>query len=286
MTVEGNSIQSKIVLEEHEMTDEELTARLAKPRFPRASRYDARWIVDNLMGPHVLWLAEYLSETLELKPGMRVLDLGCGKAVSAIFFAKEFGVQVTAADLWIKPSENQKRIDAAGMAASVTPIHAEAHALPFAEESFDAIVSLDAYQYFGTDDLYLGAIAKFLRPGGRIGIVVPGLAHEIAEVPAHLRPWWEWDFCCFHSPDWWRRHWTKTGLVTVESSDWMEDGHALWLDWYRAVLPLLTGFHAKSSADGIAMLEADTDKLFGFTRTVARKGDGDWIAGDALAEIL
>jgi ubiquinone/menaquinone biosynthesis C-methylase UbiE len=267
------------------MTNAELTARLAKPRFPRSNRCDGRWIVDNLMGPHVLWLAEYLSEALELKPGMRVLDLGCGKGISSIFLAKEFGVQVVAADLWIKPSENARRIEAAGAAASVTPVHAEAHALPFAEKSFDAIVSLDAYQYFGTDDLYLGTIAKFLKPGGRLGIVCPGLAHEIEAVPENIKPWWEWDFCCFHSPAWWRRHWAKTGLVTVETADWMEDGHALWLDWYRAVLPLLEGFHLKSSADGIAMLEADREKLFGFTRAVARKNDVAYLAGDALADI-
>ena len=108
---------------------EDLKARLAKPRFPRSSQYDPHWIVDNLMGPHVLWLAEYLSEKLALKPGMRVLDLGCGKAVSSIFFAKEFGVHVTAADLWIKPHDNQMRIDAARLTDRVTPILAEAHTL-------------------------------------------------------------------------------------------------------------------------------------------------------------
>ncbi len=253
------------------MTNEELTARLAKPRFPRSSRYDGRWIVDNLMGPHVLWLAEQLCEALVLEPGMRVLDLGCGKAISSIFLAKEFGVEVVAADLWISATENAHRIAAAGVAEHVVPVHAEAHALPLAHDSFDAIVSLDAYQYFGTDDLYPGTIAKFLKPGGRLGIVVPGLAHEIDAVPKAIEPWWEWDFCCFHSPAWWRRHWAKTGLVTVETCDWLADGHALWLDWYRAVLPLLTGFHAKSSADGIAMLEADTEKLFGFTRVIGRR---------------
>ena len=253
------------------MTDQELTARLAKARFPKSSRYDGRWIMDNMMGPHVLWLAEYLSEALELKPGMKVLDLGCGKAISSIFFAREFGVDVVAADLWIKPTENVRRVDEAGIAHRVTPVHAEAHALPFAEESFDAIVSLDAYHYFGTDDLYLGTIAKFLKPGGRLGIVVPGLAREIDAVPAHLTPWWEWDFCAFHSPAWWRRHWAKTGLVTVETADWMSDGHALWLEWDSIVAPLMTGFHAKSSADGVAMLTADAEKLLGFTRVVARK---------------
>jgi len=266
------------------MADAELTARLAKARFPRASRYDGRWIVDNLMGPNVLWLAEYLSGKLSLQPGMRVLDLGCGKALSSIFFAKEFGVEVTAADLWIKPEENRKRIDAAGVGHLVTPVHAEAHALPLTHKSFDAIVSLDAYQYFGTDDLYLGYILKFLKPGGRIGIVCPGLAHEIGEPPAHLKPWWEWDFCCFHSPGWWRNHWQKTGLVTVECADWMEDGHALWLDWYRATVHLLEGFHRQGAVDGIAMLEADREKLFGFTCVVAEAKEGDWFSPNAVEQ--
>src|SRR5258708_34434184 len=147
------------------MNDEELTARLAKPQVPRSSKYDGRWVVDNLRGPNVLWLAEYASEALSLAPGMRVLDLGCGKAVSSIFFAKEFGVAVTAADLWIKPDENAQRIAAAGIGDRGFPVHAGAQALPFASEQFDVIVRLAAYQYFGTDALYLGTIAKFLKPG-------------------------------------------------------------------------------------------------------------------------
>src|SRR3977135_114682 len=124
------------------MDKDELKKRLAKQRFPRSSAYDPMWIIENLMGPHVLWLAEYLAEAVPLRPGMRVLDLGCGKAISSTFFAQEFGVQVTAADLWIKPTENARRIEAAGLADRVTPVHVEAHALPFAEASFDAIVSL------------------------------------------------------------------------------------------------------------------------------------------------
>lgn len=53
------------------------------------------------MGPNVLWLTEFLGQAMELQPGMRVLDMGCGRALSSIFLAKEFGVQVWAADLWI-----------------------------------------------------------------------------------------------------------------------------------------------------------------------------------------
>ena len=59
------------------------------------------------------------------------------------------------------------------------PIHAEAHALPFADGFFDAVVSVDAYHYFGTDQLYLSTRwHRCCGPAGRIGIVVPGLVEE------------------------------------------------------------------------------------------------------------
>jgi len=58
------------------------------------------------MGPNSLWLTEWLCEAIDLKPNMRVLDLGCGKAISSVFLAKEFGVQVWAYDLWIKATDN------------------------------------------------------------------------------------------------------------------------------------------------------------------------------------
>jgi cyclopropane fatty-acyl-phospholipid synthase-like methyltransferase len=84
-------------------------------QFPRSQNYDLNWVQENQMGPNVLWLAEAVSQVMDLKPGMRVLDMGCGKAISSIFLAKEFGLQVWAADLWISPTENWQRILAAGV---------------------------------------------------------------------------------------------------------------------------------------------------------------------------
>jgi hypothetical protein len=46
-----------------------------------------------------------------------------------------------------------------------------------------------------------------------------------------LLAFWEWDFCSFHSPDWWRKHWEKTRLVTVESAGLVAGGWNLWLRW-------------------------------------------------------
>lgn len=246
----------------------ELASLPARDQFPRSAAYDPEWVLANLMGPNVLWLTEALTQAMDLRPGMRVLDMGCGRAVSSIFLAKEFAVEVWATDLWIKPTENWQRITEAGVAGRVFPIYAEAHALPFAEGFFDALVSMDAYHYFGTDDLYLGYYSRFVKPGGQIGIVVPGLAHEFTgALPEHLVPYWEWDFYSFHSPAWWHAHWQKTGKVDVTLADSVPDGWRHWLQW----LELCTEQGYPSDPRETEMLRVDNGCNFGFTRMVARK---------------
>jgi SAM-dependent methyltransferase len=264
-------------VQRHQNHDRVIAEKLKPAEFPRSASYDPEWALENLMGPNVLWLAESLSQVMELQPGLRVLDLGCGKAVSSIFLAKEFGVQVWATDLWIEAGENRRRICEAGVEEMVFPIHAEAHALPYAEGFFDALVSLDAYHYFGTDDLYLGRyFAPLVRPGGQIGIVVPGVVREFdGDPPAHLASIWarEWELWSFHSPKWWRRHWAKTGLVEVEIADLVPDGWRHWLNWDETSLEL--GFVPEKLAAGlpewIEMMRTDAGRNLGFTRLVARR---------------
>ena len=243
--------------------------------FPLSAKYDPRWVVENQMGPNVLWLTEWLCRDMDLRPGMRVLDMGCGKAVSSIFLAKEFGVRVWANDLWISPTENWQRICEAGLDGQVCPIHAEARSLPYAEGFFDAIVSVDSYQYFGTDDLYLGGFAKFVRPGGQIGIVVPALARDFdGPVPEHLtRPqqsggvFWVDDCWTIHTLDWWRRLWGQSSVVDVELADTLPDGCRHWLQWEKAT----DAAGASHFPSDVEVLEADGGRYLGFVRMVARR---------------
>lgn len=80
--------------------------RLLSESFPGAARYHPDWVIANGMGSNALWLTEWLCSAMALKPGQRILDLGCGRALSSIFLAREFDVQVWATDLWISASEN------------------------------------------------------------------------------------------------------------------------------------------------------------------------------------
>jgi cyclopropane fatty-acyl-phospholipid synthase-like methyltransferase len=123
--------------------------------------------MDGDTGPHPLWLLEDLAQDLELRAGMRVLDLGSGKGTTSVFLAKEYGVHVWAADLWVDPSEAAAHVASQGL-DGIVPVKAEAHALPFAHGFFDAIVCIDAYEYFGTADGYLAYLTQFLKPGPRV----------------------------------------------------------------------------------------------------------------------
>jgi len=245
-------------------------------QFPLSAKYDPEWVLENEMGPNALWLTEALCQVMDLKPAMRVLDMGCGRAMSSIFLAKEFGVQVWANDLWIKATENWHRIRKAGVADRVFPIHAEAHALPYAHEFFDAIVSLDSYHYYGTDDLYLEYLVRFLKPGAQIGIVVPGLMREFdGAVPDYLTRrtasrgrFWDPAQCfSFHTPEWWRRHWHQTELVNVQHVDIIPDGWRHWLQFEEAKVAAGTN----RQDDEAPALSQDRGRYLGFVRMVARR---------------
>nr|MDT0666306.1 hypothetical protein [Micromonospora sp. DSM 115978] len=145
---------------------------------------------------------------------------------------------VWAGDLWIAPDDNWPRITAAGCGGSVYPLRLEAHTFPFAAGFFDAVVSVDAYHYFGTDQLYLNYLTPFLCEGGQLGVVVPGFRREPGdgEPPEHLRPFWDPDFATFHSPAWWERLWRSSGRVDVQRADLVPDGAEHWLRWMEVCL--------------------------------------------------
>jgi ubiquinone/menaquinone biosynthesis C-methylase UbiE len=249
---------------------------LSHPKFPLSSKYDPDFVFENNMGPHVLWLTEWLTRDMQLEPGMRILDMGCGKAVSSIFLAHEYDVQVWANDLWISATENWKRICELGLEKKIVPIHAEAHALPYAESFFDAIISIDSYQYYGTDQMYLGYFHKFLKPGGEIGIVVPALFREFhGDIPEHLTQrqksggvFWIWDCCVFHTAQWWKDLWSEYTFVDITLCDTMPDGGTIWLEWEKA---LETYPGQKLFPSDVEALTVDNNQNITFVRMIAQR---------------
>ena len=218
-----------------------------------------------------MWLAEWLSEVVAWKPGGNVLDLGCGMAASSIFLAREYGLQVTAADLWIDSADNTRRIADWGLSDQIEAVSVDARELGFPLRSFDAVVSIDAFHYFGTEDGCVDHIAGLIRPGGFLALVVPSVIDELdGAAPVGLEPWWAEEMFTFHTPAWWRQHLEREGLV-VTAADWLDDGWRDWLLWCE-----VCGNHLRPS--GLArgddecaeMLRADAGKSLGLARLLAQ----------------
>ena len=208
------------------------------------SKYGEEFVSGNLMGPNSLKLIEELSAHLDIRSGMRVLDLGCGKGLTSIFLADNYDVTVYATDLWIPASENYERFKSKKLDGKIIPIHAEARALPYADEYFDLIVSVDAYHYFGTDELYLSEVlSRFAKKGGQIAIAVPGFKEEFTDgIPEYLRQFCaENDLLTFHSNIWWKNLWSKTRCVEVIKSFDLQCSDQAWQDWLSSNNPVSQG---------------------------------------------
>lgn len=250
------------------MIPPEIAERIRLPGYPRSAHFDPGWQLDNAMGTNPCWLSEALFEQMRLRPGMRALDLGCGRGVSSIFLAKEYGLQVWAADLWTNPDETWARVREMGLDHAVFPLRGEALTLPFAEAFFDVIVSVDAWHFFGESDDFLSATGRYLKPGGQVGIIGPGLQRELPEtLPDDLLPFWQQEFWTFHSADWWRGLWGEAAEFAVNHADVLPDGPELWQRWETICRD--AGY--PYAPDDLLLLAADDEHYLGFVRVIADK---------------
>lgn len=248
--------------------EKDLKELITLDRFPRSAEYDLHWVQKNEMGPNVLWMTEALTQIMELKPGMRVLDIGCGTAMSSIFLVREFDVQVFATDPWIKATDNWKRIKEMGVEDKVFPIFSWAQNLPYADEFFDAVVSFDSYHYFGTDAHSLEFhILRLLKRGGQIGIVSPASPKEVPiPLPKHLGEEWYW----LNSVNWWRRHWERYPDIELQIAEELTEGWDLWVRWHR-FLEAYGSRNRPEEAPEYDVLVADGGEYLGFIRMLGRR---------------
>ena len=241
---------------------------LSPGAFPLAAKYDPQWIRDNALGENALCQVESLAHRLPLRAGMRVLDLGCGKATSSIFLTREFGIEAWAVDAATSPTENRKRAIEMNCEASVFPLRVDAHNLPFAKEFFDAVVAIDAFLYFGTDERYLSYLVPFIKPGGFIGVVDIAFTRElrsIEDAPEYLRPQYAKHWSYVHSVDWWKLHWEKTGLVELQCAELLAESDDLLRDYVLERPP-------EQNADSIMRaVPRDHEGLIALFCLVARK---------------
>lgn len=118
-------------------------------------------------------------ERLGLRPGDRLLDLGCGGGRHA-FEAYRRGAHVVALDYdFDELPEVVGLIDAMGAAGEGSrestgdAVNGDACNLAFADESFDRIIASEVFEHVPDDAAAFAELARVLRPGGVMAVTVP-----------------------------------------------------------------------------------------------------------------
>lgn len=137
-----------------------------------AGRYD---LMNDLMsfGLHRLW-KDFAAAQCHLRPGERVLDLAGGSGDMSARFAARVGQtgKVVLADInEAMLAVGRARLADRGIAGNVEFVQADAEALPFPDQSFDCVCIAFGLRNVTRIDRALAAMARVLRPGGRVAVL-------------------------------------------------------------------------------------------------------------------
>jgi cyclopropane-fatty-acyl-phospholipid synthase len=123
----------------------------------------------------------HLLDRLDLKPGQRLLEIGCGWGGLAEVAARDYGVHVTGLTLSVEQKAfAEARLARAGL-ADLTEIRLADYR--DAEGRFDAVASVEMVEAVGEAywPAYLRSIARMLAPGGRAALQLISIREELFE---------------------------------------------------------------------------------------------------------
>lgn len=129
-----------------------------------------------------------LVDQAQVKPGHRVLDLGCGPGISAFGMldrvpdAEIVGLDLShtmlhLAEFWRKRETNGHRVEF---------VRADATHLPFPDHSFDAVTGHSFLYLLPDADAVLREVKRVLRPGGRCAFLEPSASTFDTHIPAEI----------------------------------------------------------------------------------------------------
>lgn len=147
-------------------------------------------------------------DKLGVRPGQRVLDLGCGAGRHAFELYRR-GADVIAFDQDVAELENVAAMFAAMKAenqvpdgASAQTVSGDALALPFPDEHFDCVIASEIMEHIPEDEKAMREMVRVVKPGGRVVVTVPR--------------WWPEKICWALSDEY---HQVEGGHVRIYTAD-------------------------------------------------------------------
>src|SRR3954453_15545478 len=140
----------------------------------------------------------HIAAKLDLKPGQRVLDIGCGWGGMALYLHKGAGVDV----LGVTLSEHQLKIARERAAAAGVTDHVKFELIDYRhlDEAFDRIVSVGMFEHVGAKhyDEFFGKCRELLKPHGVMLLHTIGKLGEVSNGPDPFTA--KWIFPGYHLP--------------------------------------------------------------------------------------
>jgi SAM-dependent methyltransferase len=140
-------------------------------------------VVDEIVGP----LGRVLVETVDVRPGQRVLDVAAGTGSSALPAARR-GAEVTASDL-TPELLGVGQAAAAAEGLELTWRTADAEALPYADAEFDVVMSSIGVMFAPHHQRAADELVRVCRPGGTIGVLSWTPEGFIGQLFAAMKPY-------------------------------------------------------------------------------------------------
>lgn len=112
-------------------------------------------------------LIEELLAWANIQPPHDIVDIGCGIGGSSLYLAQKYSANVTGITLSpVQANRAQARAQAARLTSQVTFQVADALAMPFADQSFDLVWSLESGEHMPDKQQFLQECYRVLKPGG------------------------------------------------------------------------------------------------------------------------
>ncbi|CAG1018861.1 partial putative protein, partial [Burkholderiaceae bacterium] len=242
-----------------------------------------------VVGTTLQIVGEELCEALDLRAGQRVLDVAAGNGNVALAAARRW-CDVTASD-YVPALLERAAERAAADRLKMQFREADAEALPFADASFDAVVSTFGVMFTPDQDKAAAELLRVCRPGGKIGLAnwtPDGFIGQLFKTIAmHLPP-----PAGVKSPALWGtpariREMFEPQAAAIESQTrhfvFRYRSAAHWIEVFRTFYgPLLKAFAAIDPAAQDA-LNSDLHALIG---RFNRSGDGSMVVPSAYLEVV
>lgn len=152
---------------------------------------------------------EFLAQTALIRPGDRILEIGCGIGTVAAELAQQ-GHSVTGTDI-SRVAIEYGRSKYPGVRLEVQP----AEELGFEDGAFDVVLSFDLFEHIAQIDKHVAEVRRVLTPGGHYLFQTPNkLSNVVWETLAHKSLKWRRVHPSLHTPVQLRRRLGRFGFET------------------------------------------------------------------------